>query len=762
MLSLLLILTGLGRLASAGHHSETSLLQIIVPRKTETNTKDGSISETHVTYSIQIAKKTYTLPLEKQSFLDSNFLVYSHNKSGMLYPDSSFIKGHCFYQGYATEVPNSVVTLSTCSGLRGLLQFENVSYGIEPLEPSTTYEHVIYLIRDKKSDFSPITENNSTTQFADQSYKILVKSNKDSGVMLKRVLKICVIVDKALYDYMGSEVAIASEKIIYIFSLINTMYSQLQVSVMLTSLEIWSDRNKISTDGDAHEVLQRFVSWRETFLLQRSHDLAYLLVYRDHPTYVGATYHGMACDPKFAAGLVLYSKMITLEAFSVIFTQLLGIMLGLRYNNDIYECSCPGTACIMNPGAIPSHGIKFFSSCSIDELKHATSQPEFECLQNQTVPKVVPQGRTSICGNGVLEPPEQCDCGAKESCQHLKCCDPLNCVLLGNADCGSGPCCGKKTCKILDRGILCRKSIDPCDFPEFCNGVSEFCVPDMRAADLQTCNNKSSYCFGGVCQDRTKQCKELFGKFAKESSYQCTQEVNFQEDEFGNCNGRSCTFWQALCGKLVCHWTHTLIVPRDDIDVQYTYLGGHICMSANIRAHRYPDPTIIKNGTMCDENKFCDSGSCHELSQYSQYEICDPSTKCNGHGVCNSRLNCHCDAGYVPPDCVPTSASPGGSVDDGFWNIEAGKDLIKQRGVSQKNNLMISFYVFLPFFILTAIIALKWKKMKIFWNKEGTISGESPSEISSSNSSQSYSLLLPAVLYGYIKDLPPEFDTFIP
>ena len=47
-LCLLLILTGLGRLASAGCHSETSLLQITVPRNTETNPKDGNISETHV------------------------------------------------------------------------------------------------------------------------------------------------------------------------------------------------------------------------------------------------------------------------------------------------------------------------------------------------------------------------------------------------------------------------------------------------------------------------------------------------------------------------------------------------------------------------------------------------------------------------------------------------------------------------------------------------------------------------------------------
>ena len=74
------------------------------------------------------------------------------------------------------------------------MQFENVSYGIEPLEPSTTYEHVIYLIRDKKSDFSPITENNSTTQFADQSYKILVKSNVSSSsiqIMINILTLIC-------------------------------------------------------------------------------------------------------------------------------------------------------------------------------------------------------------------------------------------------------------------------------------------------------------------------------------------------------------------------------------------------------------------------------------------------------------------------------------------------------------------------------------------------------------------------------------------
>ncbi|XP_058905240.1 A disintegrin and metallopeptidase domain 3-like isoform X1 [Kogia breviceps] len=746
MLSLLLLLSGLGRLTFAGHHTETSLLQITVPQKTGTNSNDGGVSETHVTYAIKIDRKTYTLHLEKQSFLDSHFLVYSYNKSGILYPASSFVKGHCFYQGYATEIANSVVTLSTCSGLRGLLQLENVSYGIQPLESSATYEHMLYQIKDNEIDFPPIAKNNSTTQLADHSYKILVKSEKNSGVLLKTVLKIQVIMDKALYDYMGSNVAFASEKVVRIFSLINTMFSQLKVLVTLTSLELWSDQNKISTNGDANEVLQRFVSWREKFLFQRSHDMAYLLIYRDHPNYVGATYHGMACDPKFAAGIALYPQMITLEAFSVVLAQLLGINLGLTYNNDIYNCYCPGATCIMNPEAIRSRGVKFFSSCSMDEFKHAASQPEFECLQNRTVSKVVPQGRVTVCGNGVLEPPEQCDCGEPEQCSHKKCCDAVTCSLIGDAECGTGPCCDRKTCQIAERGHICRKSTDMCDFPEFCNGIAEFCVPDMKSADLELCNNKTAFCYQGVCQDTDKQCAELFGKFSKGASALCSQEVNMHTDDFGNCYGHFCNYRDIYCGKLVCLWTRTEVAPFKNFDTQYTFLGGIVCVSAHLRNSTpitlLDDYTYVKNGTMCGPNKFCNGGSCTDVTVSSD-ATCVSKIKCNGHGVCNTLHNCHCDVGYAPPQCEPTPSSPGGSINDGFW-LTSGKStdmLVKRRGASRKNGLVISFYVFLPFLILITIIALKWNKMKIFRNREGTVSEGSLSEDSSrnSNSSQSYS-----------------------
>ncbi|XP_054576291.1 disintegrin and metalloproteinase domain-containing protein 18-like isoform X2 [Eptesicus fuscus] len=636
MLFLLLILSGLGRLTFADHYSETSHLQITVPQKLGTTTNDANVSETQVIYAIQINRKTYTLHLKKQSFIDPHFLVYSYNKSGTLHPGSLFKKRHCFYQGYAAEIPNSVVTLSTCSGLRGLLQLVNLSFGIEPLESTTMFEHMLYQIKNNKADFLPLQDNYPMIQLGDQAYRILVKSEKTLDVMLlKRTLKIHIIMDKALYDYMGSEVAVATEKIVHIFGLVNTMFSQLELTVMLTSLEIWSDQNKVLCTGDANELLQRFVSWKENNLFQRSHDMAFLLIYRDYPNYVGATYHGRACDPKLAAGIAL-------------------------------------------------------------------------------------------------------------ECDFKKCCFTENCTFIKFAECGNGPCCDKKTCLLLPRGRLCRKSIDPCDFPEYCTGTSEFCVPDMKAIDLEPCNNKTAFCYKGICRDPARQCAELFGKFAKGGTYLCAEEVNFLSDDFGNCRRGYCDFSATLCAKIVCEWTHSRIAETRNFDVQYTYLNGHVCMSAATRKGSkvpVPDITYVADGTICDENKFCLSGHCNYVTDHKDLASCNASKLCNGHGVCNTNLNCHCDLGYSPPKCVETPSSPGGSIDDGFWILPKGEvvnlPIKKRHAAPRKSGLLISFCIFISFFILIAIIALKWNKMK-FLKRGETISEGSMSEDSSSNSNRTY------------------------
>ncbi|XP_058526452.1 A disintegrin and metallopeptidase domain 3-like [Ochotona princeps] len=575
MLNLLFILAGLSLLTSLAQSSEMPFLHLTVPEKIGANTNGGHVSERHVTYSIKIGKEKFTLLLERQSFLHPNFLIYSYNKSRTVYLDTSFLKMHCFYQGHVAEIRKSAVIVNTCFGLRGLLQLDNVTYGIEPLESLVTNEHMIYQIRTNEVGYSSLQEMYSLTKNAPHFYNIIVKSH-------------C--------DFMGAEVALSAEKIVYMFGLINAMFSKVNITIMLSSLELWSDGNKISTHGDAEEILQNFLSWK-----QKPHGMSYLLIYREHAAFVGTTYHGTACDPKFATGVALYPKMLTLEAFSVVMVQLIGINLGLSYDK-IHSCVCPGTTCVMNPAAIWSSGVKLFSSCNIEDFKHSVSQPTFACLQKENVAKVVYQGKNSVCGNGILETNEQCDCGVLTHCTHPKCCDAAECTLIGFAECGSGQCCDKATCLIATRGTLCRESEDPCDFPEYCNGTSEFCVPDVRAANYQPCANKTAFCFKGKCRDRDTQCAEVFGIYASGSHYLCGQEVNSLNDRFGVCDGGRCSQRNSLCGNLVCSWRSTDLIRSKTYDYQYTFYRDQLCVSAAAKDNSRTGRNIVQDGTMCNQN----------------------------------------------------------------------------------------------------------------------------------------------------------------
>ncbi|XP_016051132.1 PREDICTED: disintegrin and metalloproteinase domain-containing protein 18-like [Miniopterus natalensis] len=168
MLLLLALLAELGRL-HAHMDSEGIFLHVTVPRKIRSNESEST--EKQVIYIITIDNKPYTLHLTERSFLSRNFLVYTFNETGSLHTDSSYFKMHCHYQGYVADFPNSVATLSICSGLRGFLQFENISYGIEPLESSARFKHIIYQVKNDNTDISVLAENYSNIWQKDQTYK---------------------------------------------------------------------------------------------------------------------------------------------------------------------------------------------------------------------------------------------------------------------------------------------------------------------------------------------------------------------------------------------------------------------------------------------------------------------------------------------------------------------------------------------------------------------------------------------------------------
>ncbi|KAF6083637.1 ADAM metallopeptidase domain 18 [Phyllostomus discolor] len=181
MLLLLALLAELGKL-HANMGSEGIFLHLTVPQKMRSNESEGAKKK--VVYIITIDEKPYTLHLTKHSFLSKNFLVYTFNETGSLHTDSSYSKIHCYYQGYIADFPNSFATLSICSGLRGFLQFENISYGIEPLESSARYEHIIYQVKNGNPDIPMLAENYSNIWQKDQTYKVYLSSQVTAVIMI--------------------------------------------------------------------------------------------------------------------------------------------------------------------------------------------------------------------------------------------------------------------------------------------------------------------------------------------------------------------------------------------------------------------------------------------------------------------------------------------------------------------------------------------------------------------------------------------------
>ncbi|VTJ78570.1 Hypothetical predicted protein, partial [Marmota monax] len=58
----------------------------------------------------------------------------------------------------------------------GFLQFENISYGIEPLESSARFEHIIYQVKNGNPDVLTFADNYSHIQQKDQLYKFHLSS----------------------------------------------------------------------------------------------------------------------------------------------------------------------------------------------------------------------------------------------------------------------------------------------------------------------------------------------------------------------------------------------------------------------------------------------------------------------------------------------------------------------------------------------------------------------------------------------------------
>uniref|UniRef100_A0A8D2APM0 Disintegrin and metalloproteinase domain-containing protein 2 n=1 Tax=Sciurus vulgaris TaxID=55149 RepID=A0A8D2APM0_SCIVU len=681
MLRVLLLLGGLGGLR-VGHNYERLHVQVTVPVKIR-SIKTGGF-ESHVSYNITIEGKTYTMNLTQKIFLPHNFKVYGYDGAGIMKPLDKEFQNFCYYQGFIEGYPNSMVIVSACTGLRGLLQFQNISYGIEPLESSVGFEHVIYQVKYKNATSSVYTEKD--IELRSLPYKI----------------------QSIEYDHMGSDTTVVTQKIFQLIGLTNAIFTSFNLTIILSSLELWVDENKMSTAGDANELLHRFLRWKRSYLVLRPHDVAFLLVYRETTDFVGATFQGKMCERDYGGGVAMHPRTIGLESLAIILAQLLSLNMGIAYD-DVDKCHCPGTICIMNPEAIHSSGVKTFSNCSMEDFAHFLSKQKSLCLQNQ--PRLEPSYKqAAVCGNRKVEEGESCDCGNEQECAENTpvCCDHSTCAFTEGSQCASGPCCVE--CKFAQKGHVCRSSSNECDLIEYCNGTSSECQGNFYIIDGHPCGDSQWICIQGKCVSGSRQCTEVFGEGSEYGSEECFQELNSRTDISGNCGitdagYKECAAKDRKCGKLICQHKGEHILQMKEAITVYANVSGHICVSLEYtQAHSDTNAMWVKDGTVCGPSKVCQAKECVD-DTYLNYD-CKPET-CNNKGVCNNQKHCHCNTHYVPPNCQEREeTSVGGSIDSG--NHEAPAAPTERRYIErtyyESKTSRWPFFLLIPFFVIFCVL----------------------------------------------------------
>ncbi|KAM4837225.1 disintegrin and metalloproteinase domain-containing protein 5-like isoform 2-T2 [Thomomys bottae] len=716
MVPLLVLLTALSGL-QADSNTHKIYLQITVPEKIVSPAAKRHPEynpDNNLAYLITIAGKPYFVHLKKQSFLSLNALVHYYDQEGTKHFQTLLGQMNCNYNGYVAGFPNSLVTFNVCSGLRGTIQFRNVSYGIKPMEAASGFVHVVYQESNGNTTNIPVLgEGDTYDWFNTVHYQS--RKNIDGSRLSKlfpRSLQINIVVEKHLFDYMGSDTKAVTQKVIQIVGLANTMLAQLKLSVVINSIEIWSNNNKIRTEGRVDRMLIDFLEWNRDHLDDYDmYQMTYLFVFQENPTQSGSAFPGKICDKNYNVGIAVYPEGFSLESYTAIFVQVLSLGMGLTLDTS-HACYCPRGVCTMMPKAVNYGGVKEFSTCSLDEFKYLTSQNSLACLEENLVERQA-KPPASECGNGVVEKPEQCDCGPPTKCTHKNCCNAADCTLKPTAKCGSGECCSQD-CKVIGVNVLCRKSVDAeCDFDDYCNGNDSDCVPDTFARNGHPCNNEESYCFNGACRIFDEQCKNLIGEDVKSGTFACYDEINSRGDRFGNCGNRVCPFESVLCGKLICLWPHKTLLIRPNYSVIYAHVREDVCVSVfkhDLTPHQIDD-TYVADGTICGNGMYCDRKVCKEIRYLINYKACNVTRDCNNRGWCNNFDHCHCPEGYTPPECK-TMRGAFGSIDDGHAVRTKIGYFEARKPVVPKFNLQLIFYISVPVLVVIIIGLVKQNKIR--------------------------------------------------
>uniref|UniRef100_A0A3Q1LPJ9 ADAM metallopeptidase domain 20 n=1 Tax=Bos taurus TaxID=9913 RepID=A0A3Q1LPJ9_BOVIN len=643
-----------------GHAQRLGPPEVVIPWRV-TPTGRGMKLQGWFSYKLHFGGQRHVVHIKvKKNFLSKNFPVFTYADKGVLLQDQPFVQDDCYYRGYVEGDPDSLVSLSNCfGGFQGMLQTNYIVYEIEPKRFSTAFEHLIYKLDNKDTNFSYFRCGLTDEKIAGQ---LKIQESINSTLMQSAYtgwwthhyfLEVAVVIDYSRYLHHQSNASLVEKEVFLVLNGVSDLMKPLDLEVFFKGMEIWTQKSLIAIGG-AGKTLDNFCKWKQKGFDKRvPHDVVHIFVKKNYGETLGLAFVGTVCQRQFSCGIETFHDQ-RIFILSYIVTHEMGHNLGMDHDNPKI-CKCGASECILFPSVALTTK---FSNCSYADYCNLGHRRR--CLYTSPNPHTVI--RETRCGNRVVEEGEECDCGSLETCNTDPCCQ-LNCTMTAGINCAFGLCC--HNCMFSQSGTVCRKVANECDLPEWCNGTSSQCPDDVYVQDGASCTG-GGYCYGKRCNERDEHCRQIFGKEAKDADMSCYTAVNTRGDRFGNCGITEtsyirCSMADSLCGRIQCENVKEIPLMSDHTTLHWTKFNDNTCWGTDYHLGiRIADIGAVNDGTKCGPENICIRRRCVSYSTVPRN--CSPQL-CSLRGVCNNRQHCHCNYGWGPPVCQEKGR--GGSVDSG-------------------------------------------------------------------------------------------------
>uniref|UniRef100_A0A3B4VQ66 ADAM metallopeptidase domain 11 n=1 Tax=Seriola dumerili TaxID=41447 RepID=A0A3B4VQ66_SERDU len=615
-------------------------------------------------FQVEAFGHTFTLDLELNQFVSPSKIIRYPIYLFLLYTVGG---EHCYYQGRLRGLPESWAAVSTCHGLCGMFSDGFFSYGIEPVHNGTNQVNnpwitaVVLLISTVEnlileSDFVIFREQQVSGGLK-RSKRFVRKPSVQTET---KYIELMVVNDNEMVkklEVREAELPIYKE--------------QLNTRIVLVAMETWGPKNMMPVVEDPLITLQNFMKYRKDNIKEQS-DVVHLFSGRNfHSSRSGTAYTGGVCSLTRGGGInepVIFPPRFTYITFLPLSSASSFLLLVLTG-----DCRCPDTwlGCIMEDTGyyLP----RKFSRCSVDEYIQFLLQGGGSCLFNKPNKLLDPPE----CGNGFVEPGEECDCGSQVECARNggACCK--KCTLTHDAMCSNGLCCSG--CKVRNElneiQILftCRKKSERLLSQNICST----CPHNVHKLDGYMCDTSQGRCYGGRCRTRDGQCRGLWGYNSADRF--CYEKLNAEGTEKGNCGpgpeGQGwlqCNKPDVLCGFLFC--ANVTTKPKfGDLQGEVTsftlyhqnkYLdcrGGHALLEDG------SDLGYVEDGAPCGPNMMCLERRCLPVAAFN-LSTCAGSNFgriCSEPTTCSNEVKCICDRDYTGKDCSVFDPIPEPTVPTG-------------------------------------------------------------------------------------------------